>query len=321
MGLTEKQKILDSLKTFKNINEKTYHLLGTLNYQKEDTVILKKGKWEVYTKRDFIFPYFLKTIDMPVNKFAAIYKEDNEFIIYGSFEKLEEVKENLEKLIVSFLFPVGKIFGIHKTLIPENAQDYGYTRGLLLGGLFMGTDILYSLIFKLKNGVFTGFIEYIKLVYDGIPNLGIGIGIVGSGFYFGILLIFLPIFYGNICVVRAKKIEEMKLKELPDDFLSYEYGVEAERALEEEFNMILEERKKKEIYEEIKKIWQGIDDSDFEMLYQRLKEGFFSPESLYGFLTDIKKIESQMDLMKFLEIIIKFQKALPRVELKLNTGI
>jgi len=319
MELTKKQKMLNLLKTFKSISEKTYHLLGTLNYQKEDTVTLKKGRWEIYTKRDFIFPYFLKTINMPVNKFIAIYKGDAEFIIYGSFEKLEEVKENLEKLTISFLTPVGKIFGIYKALKPENAQDYGYTRGLLFGSFLMAADILYSWIFKLKNGVFTGFIEYIKLVYDGIPKLGIGIGIAGSGFYFGILLIFLPIFYGNVCVVRARKIEERKLKELSDDFLDYEYGVEAERSLEEEFNMILEERKKKEIYEEIKKIWQGIGDSDFEMIYQRLKEGFFSPESLYSFLTYIKKIESQIVLMKLLEVIMKFQKAAPRVELKLNT--
>ena len=316
MELANKKKILETLESFKNISQDTYQILAILNYKLEETLKIGEGKWEIYTKRNFVFPYFLQITSTPVNKFVAIYNGEKKFIIYGSFENYSELKEELKKFTSEFLRKGKEFFGIPLYLTPQNAQDYGYIRGLLAGIFLIFADLIYSWCFKLKNGILTGFIEYIKLVYDGNPNLGIGIGITGSGLYFGFLLIFLPILYGNICVKRVRKIQEKKLKNLPDSFGDYEYGFRAEQSLREEYTSILEEIRKRNIYNEVIETFPQISKENFEMLYRKLNEGFFSPESLHSFIIDFQRMCKSSDIKKFIEIILKYRKTTPKVEIK-----
>jgi len=100
--------------------------------------------------------------------------------------------------------------------------------------------------------------------------------------------------------------------------MEYEFGTQAEQALAEEFNTILEEKRKQEIYLQLVKIWPEMEKAGFEALYQRIQEGFVSPESLMDFLKEMKRFIPGASLEKFLELVIRFRKAVPTVEIKLN---
>ena len=319
MAPVTRQQILTELRTYAKVPERVYELLTALNYRRETSLKTGIGTWEIYTKTDFVFPYFLSASHTPVNKFVGIFRSaGRDFVVYGSFELLLYLEETLKSFTDSFLTPPKRFLGIPLVLTPENAQDYGYSRGLIIGLLLMAIDLSYAWVFALKSGILTGFIDFIKLVYEGNVGLAIGVGIAGSGFYFGSLLIFLPIFYGNICVSRARKLEVLRADTMDTEFFEFEYGGEVEKSLEEEFNVILEEKRKGQAYAEVVGLWPGLDKERFELLYQRLRDGFFSPERLYEFLRDIKDTEPVVDLEKLLEVIIKFRKASPKVEITLS---
>lgn len=312
------KKIYEQIKYFKKISAETYQLIGWLGYKKEDEFYLKKGKWEIYTKREFTFPYFVSTYSSPVNKFVAIYTGDGiSTIVYGSFENIDDLKKNLEIIVKTFFPEKRKFFFIPLILTEENAQDYGYIRGIILGIFLLGIDIVYSWIFKLREGILTGFIEYIKRVYDGNPGLGMQIGILGTGLYFGFLLIFIPILFGNIYVKREEKLRKLKYKNLPDEIKGYEFGIKAEQSLREEFEMIVEEKRKEKIYQEISKE-TSISKQDFDNLYFELNRGFLSPESLLNFIKNYREKIKNLPIEKFLEIVSRYKKASIESEIKIK---
>ncbi len=309
----EAKKTYDSIHYFRDIKSHSYQLLGYLGYNMESEFDACAGRWNVYTKRNFSFPYFNSGFSSPVSKFAAVYRSAGKnMFVYGSFdaENPEEIQRNLMMLTRTMLIPVQKFLGIPRTLTEENARDYGYMRGIILGILLIILDFVYSWTFKLQEGILTGFIEYIKRVYDGNPSLGNFIGFAWTGMYFGLPLIAMPIIYGNICVARAEKFRQKKLKKMEDTFSGYEFGVNAEKALEEEFTTIVEEKRKEVIYSEIIKINDRLSKEDFETLYREVREGFLSPDSLLNFMAELKELAGEeLTFEKFLEIIAKYQKA------------
>jgi hypothetical protein len=311
---------LESIKYFGEIQTKTYQLLGYLGYNKEEEISFQPGKWIIYTKRNFTFPYFYSEYKTPVNKFVAIYAGNNKnTVVYGSFqENLREIKNALKEITEKFFAHPKKLFRIPLTLNEENAQDYGYARGLILGLFLLIADIGFSWIFKLKSGIFIGLVDFIGLVYYMNPSLAVGIGLTGTGLYFGFLLVFIPILYGNICVKRAEKLLKRKLKTLSPEILNYEFGIHAEQSLEEELSIIIEEKKKEKIYEEFKKISPKIKKDTFEKLYRDINHGFFSPESLQIFLKEYQQYTDK-PLENFLEIVNKYQKARVNTEIHLET--
>nr|HPP30690.1 hypothetical protein [bacterium] len=308
----------ETIKYFKDISPRTYQLLGYLGYNKETEVETPYGVWTLYTKRNFLFPYFNVNFSLPVNRFVGIYKGTGKnMLVYGSFEKdIEEVKENLLVLARMMLSPARKFLGIPATLTEENAQDYGYIRGVIFGIVLILADFVYSWTFALREGILTGFIEYIKPVYDGNPGLGNFIGIAWTGMYFGIPLILMPILYGNFCVKRAKRIREKQMKKIEEISSGYEFGIKAEQSLEEEFSTIVEEKRKQEIYREISEITDKLDRDGFETLYMKIRGGFISPESLDEFIKDFKETTGDgISFEKFVEIVAKYQKAEPSTEI------
>ena len=125
-------RIYEEIMYFKSISAETYQLLGYLGYKREEEFEVENGKWEIYTKRNFTFPYFIANYSSPINKFVAIYlKPENSIIVYNSFENIQNLKQNLE-IITKIFFPIKKkLFFIPLTLLEENAQDYGYIRGII----------------------------------------------------------------------------------------------------------------------------------------------------------------------------------------------
>lgn len=311
-------KIYEAIKYFKKVSPKTYQLLGWLGYTQEEEFRTGKGIWTIFTKREFTFPYFVSDYSSPVNRFVAIYSDNgNSTIVYGSFETMDKLKENLE-LIVKTFFPERKKFlFIPLTLTEENAQDYGYIRGLIFGISLLSIDIVYSWHFKLREGILTGFIEYIKRVYDGNPALGIQIGILGTGLYFGFLLIFIPILMGNIYVKKEEKQRKKMYKNLPDEIKEFEFGVHAEQMLKEEFEMIVEEKRKEKIYQELITL-TDIEKNDFDNLYFRINQGFLSSEGLLEFIKNYKEKVKDLPIEKFLEIVSKYKKAPIESEIKIH---
>lgn len=318
MSSAQQQRFLTEVRYFQKVKENVYQLLTSLNYQKETVCSTPSGTWDIFTKKEFVFPYFVQNVRTPVDRFVAIFRGEKEFIVSGAYDSLEKVKHNLKEITTHFLSPPKRWLGFPLTLTPENAQDYGYLRGLLMGCLAVGLDVGYSWFFKLRNGILTGIIEFIRLVYEGNVGLAIGVGIALTGFYFGFLLIALPIIYGQICFQKAGRKQTKILESLGEELMEYEFGTQAEQALAEEFNTILEEKRKQEIYLQLVKIWPEMEKAGFEALYQRIQEGFVSPESLMDFLKEMKRFIPGASLEKFLELVIRFRKAVPTVEIKLN---
>ncbi len=310
----EIKRTYDSIQYFRDISPRTYQLMGYLGYNKEDEFENPHGRWAVYTKKDFSFPYFNTEYSSPVNKFVAVYKGANgkNMFVYGSFEAQDTggTKKNLLTFTNTMLAPVEKFLGIPVTLTEENARDYGYIRGVILGIVLIIADFVYSWTFKLNEGILTGFIEYIKRVYDGNPALGNAIGIAWTGMYFGLPLILMPILYGNVCVRRAAQAMQKKLKRIEPILTGYEFGVNAENALEEELATIIDEKKKAVIYDEMLKTDAKLGKEDFETLYRQIQEGFLSPDALRDFIDDVKKLAGdKLPFEKFVEIIARYHKA------------
>lgn len=315
--MIEKEKFYNSIKYFGKINEKTYQLLGWLGFIREETFKTDSGEWEIYTKKNFTFPYFDREAYSSINKFCAIFKNSKETIVYGIFENLEEVKNHLIKISNIFLKKERKFLGIPLTLTEENAQDYGYIRGLIIGFSLMIIDFFYSLIFKLKNGIITGFIDYVKVIYYGTPGFGLFVGITGTGLYFICLLIVIPILTGLYYKKRAIKKILKKIDKFIEEIITceYEFGIEAEKMIEDEFHLIIEEKKKEQIYKELQN-FVDVEKEDFETLYEKLKIGFLKLQDLIDFLKEYTKIFKQFPLIKFLEIIKKYEMANIETEIK-----
>lgn len=319
MALTNGQLILDLVRMFRKVGENTSRLLVSLNYRNERTLELEEGRWEIFTKKNFTFPYFLKATNTTTNRFYAVFRGASDFAVGGSYESIEELEENLRYLAREFLRRPRKWMGIPLALTSENAQDYGYVRGLLIGLALMIADIGVAVAFESRNAVFYSIIEYTQQVAALDRGLAIIIGIAASGFYFTTLLILLPVFLGNWAVGRARKLEQARVARLPEVFLDYEYGEEAERALEEEYRGILEELRKEAMYAEVRKVCPAMGKIDFESIYLRLKEGFFSAETLREFLGQIRSMDPALDPEQLLDTIVRFQKAAPEVEFKFRT--
>ncbi|HOK56997.1 MAG TPA: hypothetical protein PLF90_06680 [bacterium] len=305
------------IKYFQKVNSETYQLLGYLGFTKEESFKTNSGEWEIYTKTNFIFPHFISEFNPPLNKFCAILKNTKEFIVYGTFETLEEVKKKLIQLSDIFFKKEKKFFGIPLTLTEENAQDYGYIRGLILGFLLLIFDFSYPFIFKLKSGIINSFIDYVKIIYFGTPGFGIFVGITGTGLYFIFLLIIIPIFFGWYYKKLAIKKNIRKIDRFIKDISGYDYdfGIDAEKTLKDEFTLIIEEKKKEQIYNELKKS-VDVSKQDFENVYEKLKTGFFNISDMLEFIDLYEKTFKNFSLKKLLNIIAKYDTARYLTEIK-----
>jgi hypothetical protein len=312
--------IYEKIKYFENINSETYQLLGYLGFIKDQTIKTNSGVWNVYTKKNFVFPHFISELKLPLNKFFAVFKNTKEFIVYGTYDDFEELKENLIQISEIFFKKVKKVLGIPFTLTEENAQDYGYLRGLFLSFLLFVFDLSYPFIFKLKSGIINSFIDYVKVIYYGTPGFGIFVGITVTGLYFIFLFILIPISFG----LMYKKIATRKILKKMNKFIEnistydYNFGIDAEKTLKDEFNLIVEEKRKEQIYNEIKK-FVDVSRTDFENIYEKLKTGFLNISEICGFIDEYEAIFKNLPLKKFLEIVEKYTTARFQTDIKFQS--
>jgi len=315
------KKNYEAIKYYKDISPRTYQLIGYLGYNHETEIQAPYGVWNIYTKRDFVFPYFNIRFSLPINRFIGIYKgEEKQMLVHGSFEKeIDELKEQLLLLTTAMLTPVKKFLGIPITLTEENAQDYGYLRGVIFGVMLILADFVYSWTFALREGVLTSFMDYIRRVHEGNPSITNVIGILWTGMYFGIPLILMPIIYGNICMWLARKRRKKQVSAIGEMAAEYEFGIRVEQVLEEEFATIIEEKRKKAVYEELAQITDKLDKDGFETLYTIIRGGLISPEAIEAFITEFKELVGEsISFEQFVEIVAKYQKTEPSTEIEIK---
>ncbi len=137
---------------------------------------------------------------------------DKKFVVSGLSEDLDHTVECLKYISSRIISGTSgdtsrRFFRFSNGLTIENAQDYGYIRGLLTGIVLMLIDTIPWHIGSFRpQGVLSTFLEYTRIVYYGTPGFAIVVGMAAIGIYFTILFILIPIMVGNLFVMKAKRL-------------------------------------------------------------------------------------------------------------------
>ncbi|MCM8829064.1 MAG: hypothetical protein NC902_07285 [Candidatus Omnitrophica bacterium] len=307
----EKEEIFQRIKLKWNeyvFDDKIWINLTKLGYQKHSEVNLPDGSWQIYQR--------VKTPDIEthLNKkqkilfFFAVWSpasSNKKFPITGMCENIDEVINGLK--FISSLLPENRYggFRLQKKLDVQNAQDYGYIRGLLCGFFLMLIDILPWHIGTFRpQGIMSTFLEYTRIVYYGTPGFAIIVGMAAIGVYFTVLFIVLPIITANLYMIKARRIERATISSLPDILHECEYGQDAELFLDQQLRYRVENIKKEEIFKRAASIWENIKKQDIYELYEILKSGVISTETLYDIIKRTRHACGDFDFMEFLKIMI-----------------
>ncbi|MCM8763828.1 MAG: hypothetical protein NC830_00450 [Candidatus Omnitrophica bacterium] len=303
-------------------DDKIWITLTKLGYKKHSEINLSNGSWQIFQRE--------KTPDLGTNFnqkekiqfFFAVWDPiflTRKFSISGICGNIEELATEL-KFVASMLSESQRgIFRLPKKLNVENAQDYGYIRGLVCGFILMLIDVLPWHIGSFRpQGIMSTFLEYTRIVYYGTPGFAIVVGMAAIGIYFTVLFIILPIIVANLYLLKARKIERKLVSSLPDALVEYEYGRDAETFLDQQLQLQIENIKKEEIYKRAVSIWKNIKKEDFYELYEILSGGLISAESLYDALKRITHMCPDFNFKEYLRIIIDTVKRDTDVILKVS---
>lgn len=321
--MNEKLKKLEQIyllwRNFDRLDEKTWQFLPQLNYRLESEIKTDNGTWHLYTAEKNIYYNPQKNGKYTVKLFFAVFSPSGSgrsLPVSGTYEDLASLTGYLRD--ISLNLAIEERTGFFR-LTRENAQDYGYIRGIVFGFLLLALDLTFAWIFRLKTGgVLMTFLDYTKLVYEGSPSFAIVVGMAAMGVYFCMLFIFFPILIANVYIFKARKIHEAKSNKIHDAVLEYDFGKRAEDSLKDQYQAMLEDLRTSEIYEYINRKPGEMKKEDFIYIYNRIKEGFLTPESLYRFLTEMEEKMPGYDLKKLLELMLHYSHAEPRVDLRIS---
>jgi len=296
-------------KFFKGIKEESFIILTKLGYQKALEIPTKTGLWQVYKLDRDIATGSRKE---KISYFYALYRSsisDKQFSVAGQFENIDDLVNNLKFLSSEIFlerckFSIANVFSISQADL-EKARDYGYVCGLITGFVLMLVDIFF---WQIKSpgstGILYTFIDYTRLVYYGTPGFAIVVGMGAIGIYFTVLFILLPIGIGNLYAWRARK----KLKRVsvvaPESIFEYDYAEEVDEFIIEQYKREEENLKKEKMFQEMCMLWENFSRTDFDKIYQFLKEGLYSPENLLNIINEIRKTCPEFDFQKFLELFV-----------------
>ncbi|MCM8760034.1 MAG: hypothetical protein NC906_09745 [Candidatus Omnitrophica bacterium] len=320
------QKIKLKWKDYKNFNDDLFLTLTKIGYQKGSDIELPEGKWQLF--------YLMKEIQSAISlnkknqitNFFAIWIPNNQnrkFLVSGISENLDNIANDLKyiarKILTNFSSSERKFFRFSKNLTVENAQDYGYLRGLLAGIMLMIIDITPWHIGTFRpQGILGTFLEYTRIVYYGTPGFAIVVGMGAIGIYFTVLFILIPIMTGNLFMLKARKIEKNVIFSMPDSLADYDFGKDAEISLNEQYRSLVENIKREEIYKKVVSIWKDLKKEDFFDLYDFFRGGLIAAESLYAILKRITDTCPSFDLKECLKIMIDVLKKDTEVVLKVS---
>ncbi|MCM8764578.1 MAG: hypothetical protein NC830_04370 [Candidatus Omnitrophica bacterium] len=303
-------------------DDRIWITLTKLGYQKHSEIDLSNGTWQLFKK--------VKTPDLGTHAnrkqkimfFVAVWKpmsSNEKFPISGMCENIDDMISGL-KLISSILSEDQYgLFRLRKKLNVQNAQDYGYIRGLLCGLILMFIDILPWHIGAFRpQGIMSTFLEYTRIVYYGTPGFAIVVGMAAIGIYFTVLFIILPIIAANLYLIKAKRIEYNLVSLLPDILAECEYGEEVEIFLDQQLKSQIDNIKREETYRRVVAIWKNMKREDFYELYEIFRGGLITAESLYDVLKRITHICPDFNLKEYLRMMIDTEKRDTEVILKVS---
>ncbi|HOK80745.1 MAG TPA: hypothetical protein PK303_07195 [bacterium] len=243
---------------------------------------------------------------------------EKKFPVSGICDNLDEIITAL-KYLSSFLFTDGTRRFLFRKLTIENAQDYGYIRGLIAGIILMLIDTIPWRIGNFRpQGVLSTFLEYTRIVYYGTPGFAIVVGMAAIGIYFTVLFILLPILAGNFYLYKARRRQQSQILLMPECLVDFEYGKDAESSLSEQHIALIDSLKRDEIYKKVSRLWHNFKKEDFYELYEIFRGGFLTPEVLYNLLKKITRNCPDFDFKQFLEIMIDVMKRDTEVVIKVS---
>lgn len=313
-------------KEFNYFSEDNWINLAKLGYEKYREFDVPFGKWQIFVLKKDISTGSSKDTQ-PIQLFFAVFsskKLKKQFPISGIAENLEEVISGL-RMLSSLMSTeeskgLGNLLKFPSTLNAENAQDYGYIRGLLIGIVLMLVDIIPWHIGSFRpNGVLSTFLEYTRIVYYGTPGFAIVVGMAAIGIYFTVLFILIPIACGNFYLLKSQKAFRRRVEMLPDFLFECEFGSDAEAFLNQQYKSYIENIKKEEVYRRSLSHWRNLKKEEFIDLYEILQNGFYTAENLYDILCRIKRNCPDFDIKKFLEIMIDVSKKDMQIIMKVSS--
>lgn len=312
-------------KEFDHFDENNWINLAKLGYEKYSEFNLNSGRWQIFLlkKKSEIE---MRDQSHSIQFFFAIFfskTSGKQFPISGIIENVEDLISGL-RIVSSLVFTEDlqgskKLFRFPRILNTENAQDYGYVRGLAVGIVLMFLDIIPWNIGNFRpSGILTTFLDYTRIVYYGTPGFAIIVGMAAIGIYFTVLFILIPIIFGNFCVFKARKIQSRRVENLPEFLFDCEFGKDAESSLNDQYHNRIENIKKEETYRKALSCWNNFKKEDFYELYKILKDGFCTAENLYDILCRITKLCPDFDIKKFLEIMRDVSRRSMQIVIKIS---
>ncbi|GEM_PF-587872 len=326
----EKSEIFQTIKLrwkdSERFSEDIWIILTKLGYQKHSEIKLPDGIWQVFCTEK-IPELKIQSIErQKIMLFFAIWNQahtEKKFIVSGMCESIENLKGPL-KFVSSIISHSSdrirkRFFRTAEMLSVENAQDYGYIRGLTIGIILMLIDILPWHIGRFRpQGIMSTFLDYTRIVYYGTPGFAILVGMAAIGIYFTVLFILFPITVGNLYLMKARRIERNIIESLPEVLFDWEYGKDAEASLYEQIRTATENIKREETYRQIVSRWKSINRADFYELYEIFREGLISARALYGILQKITKTCPDFDFNEYLRIMSDVNEKTTEVVLKIS---
>jgi len=310
---------------FSHFDENNWINLAKLGYRKYSEFDQPSGRWQIFLleKKPEVE---LRDGCQPIRFFFAIFSGKNsnkQFPVSGIAEDLEELVSGL-KLVSSIVFSKElqsrkKLLRFPQALNTENAQDYGYIRGLVAGIILMLIDIIpWSIGGFRPRGILNMFLDYTRILYYGTPGFAIIVGMAAIGIYFTVLFILIPIACGNLYVFRARKAFRKLAELLPDFLFECDFGRDAEQSLNDQYQKCIENVKKDETYRRALACWNNLKKQDFIELYEILTSGLCTAENLYDVLSRIAENCQTFDLKKFLKIMTNVSRGNMEIIIKMS---
>lgn len=320
------QKIKLKWKEYYHLDDDILPLLTKIGYQKYSNIELSEGKWQIFLHKKELDTSISLNKKPGITHFFAIWSakiQDKKFVVSGMCENPDNIICDLKyitsRILANDRFAINKPFRFSRVLTVENAQDYGYIRGLLMGIILMLVDILPWHVGSFTPlSVLGTFLDYTRIVYYGTPGFAIVVGMAAIGIYFTVLFILLPIISGNLFMIKARRIEKNIILSMPDTLSEYDYGKDAELFLNDQYRLLVENIKREDVYKKIVSLWKNIRKEDFLDLYEFFRGGFITAESLYDILKKITDTCPDFNFSECLRIMVDVMKRNTEVTLRVS---
>ena len=208
----------------------------------------KKGKWHVHERKGFSVPFFLEEERVePSDRFCAVYERKGKptTLFLGDLEErtiVDKTVEELSKKVLEqrrwFAWPLRK-------LVEENDKNYGISRGFSFAVMVPSVLLVDGVVSIMSGNNYQGMFNYFKS-FEFSPLVS---GMIMMGSFAGLLAP--SVILGRFGEKIGSLADAKRVKNLPQQALSFLYGQEAERFVFDENVTSQDELRKTELYERL----------------------------------------------------------------------